>query len=66
MSTAHEAQAGADAGLRCAAVSCITNRAAGLGGTTLDHPEVLASAASQSERLADLIESALAALAAEG
>jgi purine-nucleoside phosphorylase len=56
MSTAREIQAGQDRGLECAAVSCITNRAAGLSAGPLDHKEVLATAAQQSERLADLVE----------
>ena len=61
MSTAREIQAGHDAGLECAAVSLITNRAAGLSGTALNHEEVLATAATQSMRLADLLEGFLAA-----
>jgi purine-nucleoside phosphorylase len=61
MSTAREVQAGCDAGLECAAVSCITNRAAGLSASPLNHEEVLATAAAQGERLADLLEQ-LAAL----
>jgi purine-nucleoside phosphorylase len=56
MSTAREAQAACDAGLEVAAVSCITNRAAGLSGTPPSHEEVLTTAAAQSERLADLLE----------
>jgi len=56
MSTAREVQTGADLGLDCAAVSCITNRAAGLSGGPLHHEEVLQTAAAQSERLADLLE----------
>jgi purine-nucleoside phosphorylase len=56
MSTAPEAGAGAEAGMEVAAVSCITNRAAGLGGGPLNHEEVLTTAARQSERLADLLE----------
>jgi purine-nucleoside phosphorylase len=63
MSTAREVQAGAEAGLLCAAVSCITNRAAGLSGTALNHGEVLANAAAQSERLGDLLEAAVRELA---
>jgi purine-nucleoside phosphorylase len=59
MSTAPEVQAGADAGLECAAVSCITNRAAGLGDGPLNHEEVLTTAAQQSERLANLLEELL-------
>jgi purine-nucleoside phosphorylase len=56
MSTAREARAACDAGLECAAVSCVTNRAAGLGAGPLDHEEVLTAARAQSERLADLLE----------
>jgi purine-nucleoside phosphorylase len=56
MSTAREVQAGCDAGIECAAVSCITNRAAGLSAAPLNHEEVLATAAAQGERLADLLE----------
>jgi purine-nucleoside phosphorylase len=56
MSTAREIQAGHDAGMECAALSCITNRAAGLSAGPLDHKEVLMTAGAQSERLADLLE----------
>ena len=56
MSTAREIQAGYELGLECAAVSLITNRAAGLSGETLNHEDVLASASAQSTRLADLLE----------
>jgi purine-nucleoside phosphorylase len=59
MSTAREAQAAADAGMECAAVACITNRAAGLSGAPLDHGEVLANASRQSETLASLLEELL-------
>jgi purine-nucleoside phosphorylase len=62
MSTAREIQAAHDAGLECAAVSLITNRAAGLAGTPLNHEEVLTIAAAQSTRLADLLERFLAAI----
>ena len=61
MSTAREIQAAHDAGLECAAVSLITNRAAGLSDKALNHEEVLATAAAQSMRLADLLEGFLAA-----
>jgi purine-nucleoside phosphorylase len=59
MSTAREIRAGAEAGLECAAISCITNRAAGLSTGPINHDEVLATAAAQGERLADLLESLL-------
>jgi purine-nucleoside phosphorylase len=65
MSTAREIQAAHGAGLECAAVSLITNRAAGLAGTTLSHEEVLTIAAAQSTRLADLLERFLAAVDSE-
>jgi purine-nucleoside phosphorylase len=56
MSTAREIQAGFDLGLECIALSCITNKAAGLKSGPLRHQEVLASAAAQCERLANLLE----------
>jgi purine-nucleoside phosphorylase len=56
MSTAREVQAAADLGLECAALSLITNRAAGLCDGPLYHDEVLTTAASQKDRLADLLE----------
>ena len=55
MSTALEAEAAAELGLEVAAVSCVTNKAAGLGGDTLDHAEVLANAKLAVERLAGVI-----------
>jgi purine-nucleoside phosphorylase len=62
MSTAREAQTAADLGMACAAVSCITNRAAGLGSGPLNHEEVLATAAAQAERLAELVEGFIASV----
>jgi purine-nucleoside phosphorylase len=56
MSTARESQTAFDLGIECAAVSCITNKAAGLSATPLNHEEVLATAAAQSERLGNLLE----------
>src|SRR5262249_55402075 len=55
MSTAREAQTGFDLGLECAAVSLITNKAAGLSAAPLDHQEVLATAVAQAERLLRLV-----------
>ena len=55
MSTAREAQDGRARGMECAAVSCITNRAAGLSDAPLTHEEVMAVAATQKERLAMLL-----------
>lgn len=45
MSTVPEAIVGRQCGLRVAALSCITNRAAGLSGLPLSHREVLQTAA---------------------
>jgi purine-nucleoside phosphorylase len=60
MSTAREVEAAVALGMECAAVSCITNQAAGLSAATLDHNEVLAIAATQTGRVAQLIEEFLA------
>ncbi len=61
MSTTREIQAGEELGLECAAITCITNRAAGLG-SPIHHKDVLATAAAASEPLADLIEAFLKSL----
>jgi purine-nucleoside phosphorylase len=55
MSTALEAEEAARLGLELAAISCITNRAAGLGGARLDHREVLANAQLSVARLREVI-----------
>jgi purine-nucleoside phosphorylase len=65
MSTAREVEAGADAGLECAALSCITNRAAGLATRPLSHAEVLEAGRRQGERVGELLERALTLLRAE-
>jgi purine-nucleoside phosphorylase len=59
MSTAFEAQTAADLGMEVAAISCITNKAAGLTGGTLDHAEVLANAGRPAERISGLLETIL-------
>jgi purine-nucleoside phosphorylase len=59
MSTTREAQAGRGRGLECAAISCITNRAAGLGDGRIDAAEVVTTAAQRCEALADLMEAFL-------
>ncbi len=61
MSTAREIEAAAAVGLECAAVSCITNRAAGLSEGPIHHGEVLTTAAAQAVRLARLLEEFLTA-----
>ena len=59
MSTAFEAQTAADLGMEVAAISCITNKAAGLTCGTLDHAEVLANAGRPAERISGLLETIL-------
>jgi purine-nucleoside phosphorylase len=61
MSTALEAEVAAELGLEVAAISCITNKAAGLGSGKLDHAEVLANAKLAVERLAEIIGSLIKA-----
>jgi purine-nucleoside phosphorylase len=56
MSTAREAQAAYSLGMECAAISCITNRAAGLGDGPISHEEVLNGVAAQADRLDNLLE----------
>jgi purine-nucleoside phosphorylase len=57
MSTAREMEAACELGLECAAISCITNRAAGLDQSAIiTHQEVIHTAAASSEPLARLIE----------
>jgi purine-nucleoside phosphorylase len=55
MSTALEAEAAAELGMEVAAISCITNKAAGLSPGALDHAEVLANAKLAVERLGGLL-----------
>ena len=58
MSTAMEAEAAAALGLEVAAISCITNKAAGLSPGVLDHLEVqqIAGRGDVSERMANSLE----------
>jgi purine-nucleoside phosphorylase len=42
--------------MECAALSCVTNKAAGLSGEPLNHQEVLTNAARQTNQLAEVIE----------
>ncbi len=55
MSTAMEAEEAARLGLEVAAISCITNKAAGLGAGTLDHAEVLTNAKLAVERMGEVL-----------
>ncbi len=64
MSTVCEAQAARAAGLRVAAISCITNLAAGLSPGPLNHAEVVEVGKQASQRFCDLLEAAVPRLAA--
>ncbi len=55
MSTALEAEEAARLGLEVAAISCITNKAAGLSDTALDHAEVLTNAQLAVARMGELL-----------
>jgi purine-nucleoside phosphorylase len=59
MSTACEARTAACLGIEVAAISCITNKAAGLACGTLNHAEVLANAGRPAERISALLEALL-------
>jgi purine-nucleoside phosphorylase len=65
MSTVMEALAAQERGMHVAAISCITNKAAGLSDAVLDHREVqdVASRADVVERLAKLAERFLTSVA---
>ena len=63
MSTVAEASAAAAVGLRVAALSCLTNRAAGVASAPLSHEEVLAGSAALATDATRLVRAALPALA---
>jgi purine-nucleoside phosphorylase len=56
MSTAVEIEHAHGLGLECAALSCITNRAAGLGESPIHHGEVLAAVQAARSGLIQVIE----------
>jgi purine-nucleoside phosphorylase len=56
MSTVPEAMVAHAAGLRVAALSCISNMAAGISGPSLGHEEVLAATARATPQMADLLD----------
>lgn len=62
MSTAVEAETAHRLGIECAAISCITNKAAGLAGKPLDHHEVLETAKQVVQRVSGLFERWLSAM----
>lgn len=62
MSTVPEAIVAHACGMRVAALSCVTNPAAGLGATPLRHEEVLAESEAAKPRMAALVTAFVAAL----
>jgi purine-nucleoside phosphorylase len=56
MSTAREIETGHALGMACAAISCITNKAAGLGSGPIHHDEVLQTGRRVQERMIALLE----------
>ncbi len=62
MSTAREVEFALKLGMECAALSCITNKAAGLSDAPLDHKEVLANAAAQTQTVVGVLEGFLRGL----
>ncbi len=63
MSTVHEVTVAAHLGCRCASISCITNRATGLGGGRLDHGEVTVVADIGAPKMRAVLAEYLAGLA---
>jgi purine-nucleoside phosphorylase len=59
MSTVAEAAVGHALGLRVAAISCITNQAAGIGSQPLSHAEVVEVGRQAAQRFARLLETAI-------
>lgn len=56
MSTTREATAAVQAGMECLGLSLITNRAAGLSRSPIQHEEVQSAAAGRTEQLAELLQ----------
>jgi purine-nucleoside phosphorylase len=56
MSTAREIEAAFKLGMECAAISCITNKAAGLGNGPIHHDEVTETGRKVKDRLASMLE----------
>jgi purine-nucleoside phosphorylase len=65
MSTVAETIAARHAGMGVLGISCVANRAAGLGGETLDHAEVLAVGQRTQDRLGDLLSAVIPRIAQE-
>jgi purine-nucleoside phosphorylase len=56
MSTTREIQTGIALGMECVGISCITNKAAGLGGGPIHHGEVLEVGRRVREKMVELLE----------
>ena len=56
MSTGREIETACKLGMECAAISCITNKAAGLGGGAIHHDEVLEVGQRVKEKLVGVLE----------
>ena len=65
MSTVPEVLVARALGVRCMGLSCITNLAAGLGGATLDHAEVMEVGERVRDRLAALVRGILPRIAGD-
>lgn len=62
MSTTREALCGQSLGLEVAAISCITNKGAGLGAGPITHDEVITNAAMQGAQLGYLLKTLISSL----
>ncbi|HEY9558004.1 MAG TPA: purine-nucleoside phosphorylase [Acidimicrobiales bacterium] len=62
MSTVHEVIAARHVGAEVLGLSLVTNLAAGLGGSNLDHADVLAAGKAAAERMGDLLAQVVARL----
>jgi purine-nucleoside phosphorylase len=60
MSTGREIATGFELGMECAAISCITNKAAGLGSGSINHEEVLETGRRVRDRLIGVLTAMLA------
>jgi purine-nucleoside phosphorylase len=60
MSTAREIEAGHALGMECAAICCITNKAAGLGAGPISHEEVVAMGRTMKEKLSGVLDAVIA------
>ena len=62
MSTAREIETGRELGMQCAAISCITNKAAGLSSQAIHHEEVIETGRKVQEKMIGVLETFLRAV----